>query len=357
MIGKNKRNKNNPEARGVSPEKEKLKKNNIFTVEQEDKGILDGKKTAEVSFSENEKKVITEKIAKETAVIGDNQSGPTNGETGNLEKKELSEIMPVFSVIKNYSAWQAVGESLVGMAHRRGAVPVVCQDAYCLSNTKRLILAVCDGAGSAVMSEIGSFYLSQSIIRLVGSLEVIINEMLDSDANQKFGNKLAQIIYEYSIKLLQDIAVNNKRDVKDFRTTLLLVVAGIKNAFWLRVGDGEIVVEENGYLRRIGTSLKGEYSNETVFIDENLKDKDVQYGLFGIDSVSGLAVMSDGASERLVSTDGTKIADRLTAFFDMLKNSKLPRETLYKFFTNYDDWKGSTHDDKTIVLAARKEIS
>jgi hypothetical protein len=45
--------------------------------------------------------------------------------------------------------------------------------------------------------------------------------------------------------------------------------------------------------------------------------------------------------ERLVSTGGTKIADRLTAFFNMLKNSKLSRETLYKFFTNYDDWKGT----------------
>ncbi|MDR1031449.1 MAG: protein phosphatase 2C domain-containing protein [Treponema sp.] len=258
--------------------------------------------------------------------------------------------------IKNYSAWQAIGESVVGMAHRRGDIPVVCQDAYCLSNKQRPVLAVCDGAGSSVMSEVGSFYLSQSIVRLINSLEPVINEMLDANINEKFGNKLAQILYTYSIILLQDIAANNKRTVKDFRTTLLLVVAGMKNAFWFKAGDGEIVVEKDGALERIGTSVKGEYSNETVFIDEHLKINDVQYGLLNTESVSGIALMSDGASERLVSMDGKNIAERLLKYFDRLRNLNLPREELHKFFTNYDNWKGTTHDDKTIVLAARKEI-
>jgi len=258
-------------------------------------------------------------------------------------------------IIRNYSAWQTVGESVVGLAHRRGAIPVVCQDAYCLSNAKRVVLVVCDGAGSSIMSEVGSSQLSQSIVRLIYSLEPVICDLLDSDNNPKFGNIIAQILYDYSIKLLQDIASNNKRNIKDFRTTLLLVVTGIKNIFWLKVGDGEIVIEKEKELECIGKSLKGEFSNETVFIDENLKVKDVQYGLLNIDSISGIAVMSDGASERLVSTDRKNIAERLQKYLDLLKDSKLPREELYKFLTNYEDWKGSTHDDKTIVFAARKE--
>jgi hypothetical protein len=48
--------------------------------------------------------------------------------------------------------------------------------------------------------------------------------------------------------------------------------------------------------------------------------------------------------------------DPLSKYFDMLRNSNLSRKILYKFLTNYEDWKGSTHDDKTIVLTARKAI-
>jgi hypothetical protein len=260
-------------------------------------------------------------------------------------------------VARSYTEWQAVGEAVVGMAHRRNTPPVVCQDAYCLSNTKRVVIAVCDGAGSSILSEVGSSRLSQSIVRLVCSLENVICDLLDTDNNPKFGNKLAQILYNYSISLLQDIASDNKRDIKDFRTTLLLVITGIKNIFWFKVGDGEIVIEKGGILECIGESKKGEFSNETVFIDKNLKVEDVQYGLLNIESICGIAVMSDGASERLVSLDRKKIADRLQKYFYLLKDSKLPREELYKFLTNYEVWKGSTHDDKTIVLAARKEIS
>jgi len=257
---------------------------------------------------------------------------------------------------KNYSAWQTVGESVVGLAHRRGLIPVVCQDAYCLSNTQRVVLSVCDGAGSSVMSEVGSFLLSQSVVRLVNSMETIIADMLDTSDNPKFGNKFAQVLFEYATGLLQDIATNNRRDVKDFRTTLLLVATGIENLFWFKVGDGEIVIEEDSSLKCIGTSLKGEFSNETVFIDGTLKAQNVQYGLLNIESISGIAVMSDGASERLVSVDRKQIAERLSKYFDNLGDSKLPREELFKFLTNYEEWKGSTHDDKTIVLAARKNI-
>jgi hypothetical protein len=81
--------------------------------------------------------------------------------------------------------------------------------------------------------------------------------------------------------------------------------------------------------------------------------RDVQYGLFDIKSVSGIAVMTDGSSEKLVLIDGKNIAPRLTIFFENLRASKLPREEIYKFLTDYEVWKGGTHDDKTLVLAAR----
>ncbi|GHT94641.1 hypothetical protein FACS1894141_1690 [Spirochaetia bacterium] len=258
-------------------------------------------------------------------------------------------------IIQDIKPWQSVGESVVGMAHRRGAVPVVCQDAYCINNSKRTILVVCDGAGSATMSEIGSQNVSQSVVRFLFSLEHIMAKVLDSiDSMFPIDDTLlSKMIYRYSIQTLKDLSLNYRREVKDFRTTLLIFITGEKRAFWLKVGDGEIVIENNNTLQRVGTSIKGEYSNETVFIDEKLNYNDVQYGLVDMSSVLGVAIMSDGSSERLVSTDGKKIAGRLSEYFEMLRNSKLSREELYKFLNDYEVWKGSTHDDKTLVLASR----
>jgi len=254
-----------------------------------------------------------------------------------------------------YSLWQGVGESVVGLAHRRGAIPTVCQDAHYLDTSERLIAAMCDGAGSSVLSEVGSQQMSQSIVRLMYSLEPVFTSMLDTQNDPKMGNKVAEIVYRYSIRLLQDIAKNNKRETRDFRTTLLMIVTGKEHTFWYKVGDGEIVIEDGGVLSCVGKSLKGEYSNETVFVDQMLKIQDVQYGLLKSAFLSGIALMSDGGAERLVSSDRSKVAQRLSEYFDLLRNSKLPREELYKFLTDYETWRGTTHDDKTLLVAARKK--
>jgi hypothetical protein len=65
--------------------------------------------------------------------------------------------------------------------------------------------------------------------------------------------------------------------------------------------------------------------------------------------------MSDGAAEKLVSTDRTKIASRLSTYFNLLRNSRLSREELYKFLTDYETCRGTTHDDKTLLVVARNE--
>jgi len=284
----------------------------------------------------------------------------TNSEKSESKKIPEQNTSPVQEQLKEkieYMPWQAVGEAVVGMSHRRGTVPVVCQDAYCIENSHRTVAVVCDGAGSSVLSEIGSQQLSQGIVRLLYSIEKIISPLLDINDDHKAGNKLAEIIYRYSIRLLQDIAANYKRSIKDFRSTLLLVITGKENLFWFKVGDGEIVVENDKQLSCIGKSLKGEYSNETVFIDEGLKINDVQYGIMDVSNITGIAVMSDGTSERLVSSSDRKIiAKRLSTFFESQRNSKLPREELYKFLNDYETWKGGVHDDKTLVVISRKRI-
>jgi hypothetical protein len=336
MLKKTKKNiKTSPKMQRIYKKLKKLeKKLNLSTGEKDEKIIKNINLTDEKQMN-----AISKKIDSIIKIYTDRK----NKITEQIAKPENIEDNP----------WKAVGEAMVGMAHHKGVDIVPCQDAYCLNNTKRLVMVVCDGAGSAVLSDVGAKNLSRSLVRLILSMENFFIDLIDECLDQTLGDIMADIIYKYSLQLLKDLGNDYKRNSKDFRTTLLLFVAGNKKAFWLKVGDGEIIVEKKMKLVRIGTSIKGEYSNETVFIDEGLKFSDVQYGLLDISDITGIAVMTDGTGERLVSIDGKNIAGRLSEYFDKLRNFKLPREELYKFLTNYEDWKGSTHDDKTIVLASR----
>ena len=343
---------------GIEPESQpanvSLDRKVVFTENNIDgfDDITPNKKRSEQIIEPFEKlSALNDKAVAASEILSDN----TIKKTGDGKPSMLLKSSLPSSSKRKYGPWQGVGESVVGLAHRRGVIPIVCQDACCIDISERLIGVVCDGAGSSVLSEIGAQQMSQSMVRLFNAMEPILIQLLDTQEALKTGNKIAEIIYRYSIRLLQDIAKNNKRETRDFRTTLLLIVTGEENFFWYKIGDGEIVIEKDGKLSCMGQSIKGEYSNETVFVDTNLKIQDVQYGLLNCNSLTGIALMTDGAAEKLVSTDRIKIADRLSTYFDLLRSSKLPREELYKFLTDYETWRGTTHDDKTLLVAARKE--
>jgi hypothetical protein len=144
------------------------------------------------------------------------------------------------------------------------------------------------------------------------------------------------------------------RSDRDFRATLLLAVVGQARIFWLKVGDGELVLQtRDGSMRTLGQADKGEFANQTVFVDTSLTFDSVQYGTLDANDVTGLALMSDGASERLVAHDGSRVAQRVTDFMQALVQGKLAREQVFLFLNEPEVWQGSTHDDKSIALAAR----
>ena len=251
--------------------------------------------------------------------------------------------------------WAVIGESVVGMSHRRTSPPIGCQDANHATTTPRTIVVVCDGAGSSNVSEVGARELSRGIVRLCSAMDWAVARLLDAPApGEGFSaDDLAIAIHRYAVQLIVDLSAEHKREARDFRTTLLLMLTGVSQTFWLRVGDGEIVGELDGALTRIGEPTKGEYANETVFVDERLPFSSVIHGLVRSDVLTGFAVMSDGAAERLVSGGGTSVARRLSKYIADLRVGALTRDKLFLFLNDYEAWKGTTHDDKTLVVAAR----
>ena len=251
--------------------------------------------------------------------------------------------------------WHAVAEAVVGLSHRRLEPPLPCQDAFCISIKPRVSLLVADGAGSAAVSEIGANAVVNACQRLLYTLDDQTSELLDHENEPDFivSKRFALRLVKHAMGTLEDISKQYRRDIKDFRCTLLMLIMGKERLLWVKVGDGALVIEEKGELRTLGEAGKGEFANQTTFIDDKLTPDAVQFGIISSVYVSGLSAMSDGAAEKLVSNDGNRVANKMSEFFIQLRQDSLNRTQVTDFLHDKDAWRRTSGDDKCLALAAR----
>ena len=264
-------------------------------------------------------------------------------------------------------AWHVLEEAVVGLAHRGKNLP--CQDAAVAVLRPHLALVVADGAGSSVVSEIGAQAVVTGTVRLLETLDKSLAELIDAPAEPAAENArtMGLLVVKHAMGLLKDLAMMHRREVRDFRCTLLMMVAGQRRILWVKVGDGALVVERLRHDTRqdamplmwtsecvtVGDVGKGEFANLTQFLDA-VTPQDVQTGLLDATNISGLAAMSDGAAEKLVSNDGSTVAGRILALLAQLRADRLKRTALTKMFYEEAFCEGSTGDDRSIALAARE---
>jgi len=253
------------------------------------------------------------------------------------------------------SAWQVCGVAVTGLAHHRKGLP--CQDAVAWRQQPRVVLALSDGAGSAVISERGAAALVRGMSRFVLSLEDAMAAWLDQ-AGERAADELsawARRLLAHAQGLLADLAQAERRSVQDVRATLLLVVLGTAHSFWWQVGDGTIVVQSAQGLQALSshTLSKGEFANQTCFVDA-AQATDVQCGLLVTADVQGVALMSDGGAEKLVSSQSNQVAQRLATWLADLGRKSLTPDGLAVAYHDPAMNERTTLDDRSIVLAARQ---
>lgn len=275
--------------------------------------------------------------------------------------------MPLPSIA--LTAWQLTGAAITGLAHWQKHLP--CQDAVRWSHQPRPVLVLSDGAGSAAVSELGAQALTQGMVRFVASLEDELAQWLDHDHSQEQLHAWCDVwrlrLLRHAQGLLQDLAAQQRRSIKDVRATLQIAVLGQKHCFWWQVGDGSIVVQTvvnqpqptqptqpTQSLRVLGSNshAKGEFANQTCFVD-TAACRDVQCGHLPTHSIQGWALMSDGGAEKLVAHNGQQVAARLHQWMSSTAAQKLPPEQLALAYHDRVMWERTTLDDRAIVLAAR----
>jgi hypothetical protein len=258
--------------------------------------------------------------------------------------------------------WSCQYEAVAGVRHRDAQPPLPCQDSAESSIIPTPFVIIADGAGSSSMSDYGAQAVVMGLSRLLKTLQTETAHLLDApEETLDAGRRFALTLVKHAKGILTDLSQMHRRPVKDFRCTLLLAVIGKENLLWLKVGDGALVQEKMRLLadgkiesewRTLGESGKGDFANETTFVDDHLQPEDVQVGLVPAADICGLAAMSDGAALALVSNDGKQIARRLSTWTQDLRNDKLKKSTLTAGFYDADFSRRTMGDDCSLALVS-----
>jgi hypothetical protein len=253
-----------------------------------------------------------------------------------------------------FGQWMVADAAVVGSAHLRTSPPKPCQDAALADAGGRALVILADGAGSAAVSHLGATAVVTGIRRLCRTIECDLTATLDTEvAMVGLGEVLAHRIVSHAKGLLDDLAEAHMRPTEDFRCTLLVWLTGRQRALWVKVGDGALVAEREGTCSYVGPTGKGEFANQTCFIGPRLDDSQWAWGEIDAADLSGLAAMSDGAAERLVSSDASRISPAIGKLLRGVAEAQVGRSEIFGLLAEADFWKGTSGDDKSLALIAR----
>lgn len=241
------------------------------------------------------------------------------------------------------------------------------------------ILAVADGAGSAILSRKGSAIATQVAVEVCKTQISEHNEEFcklikgfsedKSDENRKkVGDYLYSIVGNSIFKASKAIENEAKKackPVKDFSTTLIFSICKkfsfgwFVGAFW--VGDGGIGIynKDKQSLKVLGESDGGEFAGQTRFLTmpEITESKELYRRLrFDIvDDFTALILMSDGITDPKFETDANlsriekwnELWQDLSKEVDFSDDNEASADQLLKWL---DFWSPGNHDDRTIAI-------
>ncbi|MFA5431856.1 MAG: PP2C family serine/threonine-protein phosphatase [Candidatus Paceibacterota bacterium] len=241
------------------------------------------------------------------------------------------------------------------------------------------IMAVADGAGSAIVSRKGSEIACRTVVDVCRSMinntakdfEHQIKEFNSdkSDVKRKvIGDNLYKILGNAIFKAVKKIEEESKlanKPLRDYATTLIVSICKkfkfgwFVGAFW--VGDGGIGIynKENRFINILGESDGGEYAGQTRFLtmSEIIQPTEIYRRLrFDlVDNFTALILMTDGISDPKFETDANllKVEKWDALWQDLSKEVDFSEdnETIANQLLNWlDFWSPGNHDDRTIAI-------
>ena len=269
-------------------------------------------------------------------------------ENNRMEDMEMEETM--------MKQWNGFAASIPGFGHIRNEVP--CQDASSAILSPRPAVIVCDGRGSARLSHFGArgavkMFATQSAI-----LEPLLSRILDSEEDTTDSwDKFCQIMYRTLMQVKLDLAAEHQTTEKEFDFTAAFAIAGQYHIGCFQVGDGSVVLRQDGECITAFDPDKGEFANQTHFLREG-GERNGKYhaALFDARVNSGIAVTSDGPQFKMFRLADMMPGEIFRHLFDDLLDGELERRDILTYLTRNDwntDQRGS--DDRSLALLVPPE--
>ena len=257
----------------------------------------------------------------------------------------------------NQGTWRIAHASATGLAHINQNTE--CQDRFACRSVKTpaegevLIAVVADGAGSTTDGQIGAAV----------ACEIFMEEVADflsaKDASVKslthdFGRRWIS----YFQQKIGQIALANKKELRDYASTLVGAVIGAECAAFYQIGDGGIVFSVSGEARSYRFAIapvESEYVNVTDFVTDETAAERLRFELVK-ENVEDLILFSDGIYAVAVDYQaGQPHEPFLMPMIAPLRNGAALNglnEKLENFLAS-PKINEKTDDDKTIILASR----
>lgn len=269
-----------------------------------------------------------------------------------------------FTMMRNNIAtnckWNGFAASIPGSGHIRRGIP--CQDASAVMTGTRPAVIVCDGRGSASMSHFGAQGAVDAFRFQMSVLEPFLVNILDEqEENPEQWIKFCRIMYRTLMQVKYDLAEKYTVDddhvvsEKEFDCTVAFAIAGKKHIGCFQVGDGSIVLRQNGVCQTVFPPEKGEYANQTHFLrpggEEMMK---FQHKLLDAEANSGIAITSDGPEHLMFHMADMTPGKIFDMFLNDLGKEELCKQDLMDYLTRREwdnDPRGT--DDRSLALLTR----
>lgn len=270
-------------------------------------------------------------------------------------------------------SWQIAGASSIGKSHLDSGL--TNQDSFFYQQTSDgSVAVVCDGAGSATMSQQGASYFSQAVGDfLLNNASKIANNFSKNKA------EMADYITEALITIRQNLEnqIPTEFDLKDYHSTVtaVLVLPHLNQALLIQIGDSPLLASkfeiihqtslekpQIDYFKNLdvfGDDSKNEYINETHFITQDNWRDFLRIDWLDTQQVDCIALMSDGCAD-LVLAGGVPPRQIYRPFFaNMLFNllqsdSQATGNGLLQTTLDNSATYRLTGDDKTLIVLLKK---
>lgn len=263
--------------------------------------------------------------------------------------------------------WRVTGASVAGASHLKTGQP--CQDAFAWERLPdgTLAVAVADGAGSALLGEIGAAVAVQAALQsLRHSLDPLSCTSTEDDSAENpddpqtvehefRGSDLLRAALAAAKDAVEMEAWARQLPERELASTLILILAIPQQVYAAQIGDGAAVaMDADGHLIALTTPAGGEYVNQTTFLLSPNSLESAQVNDWR-GEVAHLAVFTDGLQMlALKMPEATPHAPFFTPMFQFAASAEetAAAEAELAAFLRSSRVAERTDDDLTLVVAS-----